>query len=107
MRIIMKEKINSLMKNGTKMRFSLRKLSIGVCSVILGLTFIESTTQNVDADTNVQSDATEQVKSVSLATSTTNSENNQAKDQESSIDQDKQNSQSTDSDESRSLVDEK
>ena len=95
------------MKNGTKMRFSLRKLSIGVCSVILGLTFIESTTQNVDADTNVQSDATEQVKSVSLATSTTNSENNQAKDQESSIDQDKQNSQSTDSDESRSLVDEK
>ena len=103
----MKEKINSLMKNGTKMRFSLRKLSIGVCSVILGLTFIESTTQNVDADTNVQSDATEQVKSVSLATSTTNSENNQAKDQESSIDQDKQNSQSTDSDESRSLVDEK
>ena len=77
----MKEKINSLMKNGTKMRFSLRKLSIGVCSVILGLTFIESTTQNVDADTNVQSDATEQVKSVSLATSTTNSENNQAKDQ--------------------------
>ena len=103
----MKEKINSLMKNGTKMRFSLRKLSIGACSVILGLTFIESTTQNVDADTNVQSDATEQVKSVSLATSTTNSENNQAKDQESSIDQDKQNSQSTDSDESRSLVDEK
>lgn len=46
----MQKKYGMVMKENSKARFSLRKLSIGMCSVFLGLLFVEVMGQEVKAD---------------------------------------------------------
>ena len=73
----MRRKNKTLFKDNTKERFSLRKLNIGVCSVILGLAFIGVTTQSVSADTNAGAQQTKQVELRESGISSTSSENDQ------------------------------
>ena len=63
--IIMKEKIKTLL-GVTDERFSLRKLNVGVCSVILGLAFVGGTTENVYADTSTAATKFTQSKSTEI-----------------------------------------
>ena len=67
----MKEKNNA---NQVKQRFSLRKLTVGVCSVLLGLTFINGNNHTVKADSvndNNNPDAYEEVTPHSETTTNT------------------------------------
>lgn len=67
----MKEKNNA---NQVKQRFSLRKLTVGVCSVLLGLTFINGNNHTVKADSvndNNNPDAYEEVAPHSETTTNT------------------------------------
>ena len=73
----MRRKNKTLFKDNTKERFSLRKLNIGVCAVILGLAFIGVTTQSVSADTNAGAQQTKQVELRESGISSTSSENDQ------------------------------
>ena len=61
----MKEKIKTLL-GVTDERFSLRKLNVGVCSVILGLAFVGGTTENVYADTSTAATKFTQSKSTEI-----------------------------------------
>ncbi|MGZ7888391.1 YSIRK-type signal peptide-containing protein [Lactobacillus crispatus] len=71
----MRKNIKTLFKNSTKERFSLRKLNIGVCSVVLGLTFVGVTTQKAYADTIAGVQEAKQVKSQSSIISSVSSKN--------------------------------
>ena len=73
----MRKNIKTLFKNSTKERFSLRKLNIGVCSVVLGLTFVGVTTQKAYADTIAGVQEAKQVKSQSSIISSVCSRNKQ------------------------------
>ena len=57
----MKKKVETLMKSEVKQRFSLIKLNIGVCSVILGLLFIGGTGEEALADAVSQSKSDNEV----------------------------------------------
>ena len=85
----MGKNIKTLFKNSTKERFSLRKLNIGVCSVVLGLTFVGVTTQKAYADTIAGVQEAKQVKSQSSIISSVSSKNERVE-----LDQNQENQQS-------------